>query len=285
MQTGLSFTAQTLNLFTEIAWRNLHAEAHALAHDAKRLQRWHRLRSWEHAELEKLALESKSLAEALEHYRARAGWGWGNGDNNYTDFKYDPNQRRAPAGSSNGGQWVSDGGGGSGSDGGSSIGKPERRIQVGASGNDANHGKPAAEEHSWTKRKRLKYHYDKHGKDFNSSSSSDYASQAEKFKQSAAKKNVPSFKDKNGLTKIYDPKTNTYGSYDTNGKTKTFFKPKDGAKYFQDEMARELPKGGKIIRPLPSSASSGGGGRGGGGGGGAVDISKPDRNRLKPYDF
>ena len=72
-----------------------------------------------------LAAESKSLARALENYGFSEGWiskTYCNDLNTNMSHhfdqdrgqKYDPNQRRAPAGSSNGGQWVSDGGGSGG---------------------------------------------------------------------------------------------------------------------------------------------------------------------------
>jgi hypothetical protein len=82
--------------------------------------------------------------------------------------------------------------------------------------------------------------------------------------------------DRSGNIRIYDPKTNTFGSYHKDGTPRTFFKPKDGVKYFEKEIKRFGSGRGKVINPLPSKPTGGnnnggrggnrGGSRGGGGG-------------------
>ena len=38
--------------------------------------------------------------------------------------------------------------------------------------------------------------------------------------------------DTDGTVRVYDPETNTFGSYTSDGKTKTIFKPSGGQGYF-----------------------------------------------------
>lgn len=41
--------------------------------------------------------------------------------------------------------------------------------------------------------------------------------------------------DSNGVTMVYDSSTNTFGSYNPDGTTKTFFKPTGGQSYFDNQ--------------------------------------------------
>ena len=74
-------------------------------------------------------------------------------------------------------------------------------------------------------------------------------------------------KDKNGVLKIYDHKTNIFGSYNPDGSYKTYMPPKDGNpvkgyKYYQEVVNKTLKDGGKLINPLPPRNSGGGRGIG-----------------------
>lgn len=44
--------------------------------------------------------------------------------------------------------------------------------------------------------------------------------------------------DKNGTTRVYDPETNSFGSYNKDGSTKTFYKPKAGQEYFDRQPGK-----------------------------------------------
>ena len=41
--------------------------------------------------------------------------------------------------------------------------------------------------------------------------------------------------DSNGVTRVYDSSTNTFGSYNPDGTTNTFFKPTGGQHYFNTQ--------------------------------------------------
>jgi pyocin large subunit-like protein len=72
----------------------------------------------------------------------------------------------------------------------------------------------------------------KHGKDFKVTSMKDYAINAVKFANTVDRKNCISFVDKHGSTHKYNKKTNTYIGVDKKGYVFTYFKPKEGIKYF-----------------------------------------------------
>ena len=83
---------------------------------------------------------------------------------------------------------------------------------------------------NWANPSTLKDHFKRHGKDFNSISAKEYASKAQKFYKNKAKYQYKT--DGNGVTRVYDSKTNSFGAYNAKGKTITFFKPTGGQRYF-----------------------------------------------------
>jgi hypothetical protein len=83
---------------------------------------------------------------------------------------------------------------------------------------------PASE--TWADLTTLNDHYLRHGKDFGCTSEEEYAADAVSFLQRARREGLPTKVDKYGVTRAYDPETNTFGSYAPDGKTFTFFKPK-----------------------------------------------------------
>ena len=81
-------------------------------------------------------------------------------------------------------------------------------------------------EESWGNLSRLDDHFGRHGADFGATSAADYANQASDFFQNGLQRGLPTKVDpSNGVIRIYDPVTNTFGSYNPNGTTATFFKP------------------------------------------------------------
>jgi len=82
-------------------------------------------------------------------------------------------------------------------------------------------------------------HFEKHGADFGAESSSEYEKLASDFYGRAKGDSLPTKIDGNGTTRIYDPATNTFGSYGKDGIIKTFFKPTGGQGYF-DRQPGEL---------------------------------------------
>ena len=75
----------------------------------------------------------------------------------------------------------------------------------------------------WGNLDTLQDHFGRHGKDFNSNSINDYINKSQKFYKS--KNNYQVKIDQDGVIRIYDPVNNTFGSYNPDGTTRTFFKP------------------------------------------------------------
>jgi len=84
----------------------------------------------------------------------------------------------------------------------------------------------------WGRPETLADHYRRHGADFKAKSAKEYAKMASDFFLRAKKEKLPTKIGPDGTIRIYDRKTNTFGAYNSNGTTKTFFKPKDGIKYW-----------------------------------------------------
>jgi hypothetical protein len=71
----------------------------------------------------------------------------------------------------------------------------------------------------------LEDHFAAHGADFGSSSAEDYANQASEFFESGIQEDLPIKIDEEGVIRIYDPETNTFGAYNANGTARTLFSP------------------------------------------------------------
>jgi len=72
-------------------------------------------------------------------------------------------------------------------------------------------------------------HFARHGADFGATSEADYASQASQFLQRSQAEGLPTQIDANGGIRVYDPNTNTFGAYNANGTTRTFYQPSSPA--------------------------------------------------------
>lgn len=66
----------------------------------------------------------------------------------------------------------------------------------------------------------------RHGPDFGSTSAEDYANQASQFLTESQTGGMPTLIDAGGVIRVFNPSNNTFGSYNPNGTTRTFFKPK-----------------------------------------------------------
>jgi RHS repeat-associated protein len=91
---------------------------------------------------------------------------------------------------------------------------------------------------NWGRSETLKQHYRDHGADFGAKSEEDYAKQASDFHVRGRTEGLPTKIDEKGIVRIYDEKSNTFGSYNPDGSTRTFFKPKDGQKYWEKQPGR-----------------------------------------------
>ena len=87
----------------------------------------------------------------------------------------------------------------------------------------------------WGRLDTLDDHFRRHGADFRATSADDYAQKAADFFQNSQSSRLPTKIDSNGVIRVYDPKTNTFGAYNPDGTTRTFFKPKRGQTYWDDQ--------------------------------------------------
>ena len=88
-------------------------------------------------------------------------------------------------------------------------------------------------DYDWGDPDTLEDHYDRHAADFGSASEQDYAREANEFYKN--RNNYKVKVDSNGTTRVYDSKTNSFGSYNSDGTTKTYFKPKRGKNYWKGQ--------------------------------------------------
>jgi pyocin large subunit-like protein len=85
----------------------------------------------------------------------------------------------------------------------------------------------------WGRPETLIDHFRRHGADFGATSAREYARMAYEFYGRAQEEKYPKKIASDGTIKIYDRKTNTFGAYNSDGTTKTFFKPKNGESYWK----------------------------------------------------
>jgi RHS repeat-associated protein len=78
---------------------------------------------------------------------------------------------------------------------------------------------------TWGNPASLSSHFADHGVDFGLSSAEDYADAASQFLQDSQAQGFPTKIDSNGIIRTYDPTTNTFGAYNPDGTTRTFFSP------------------------------------------------------------
>ncbi|HEV7224046.1 MAG TPA: hypothetical protein VGN42_15160 [Pirellulales bacterium] len=78
---------------------------------------------------------------------------------------------------------------------------------------------------SWGRPGTLADHFGRHGADFGAKTAESYARQASKFLQEAQTRGLPTKVGPDGAIRIYDSATNTFGSFNANGTTRTLYKP------------------------------------------------------------
>src|SRR5579859_4894322 len=88
---------------------------------------------------------------------------------------------------------------------------------------------------SWGKPGTLADHYRRHGADFEAVGEDDYAAQASSFLQRSQAQRFPTKIDEDGVIRVYDPATNTFGSFNSDGTTRTFYKPSGGLAYWNKQ--------------------------------------------------
>ncbi len=91
---------------------------------------------------------------------------------------------------------------------------------------------------SWGSARTLSRHFKDHGADFGVGSAEEYAELASDFLASSRKTGRVTKIGNDGVIRVYDPSTNTFGAYNPDGTTRTFFKPKRGEAYWHDQPGR-----------------------------------------------
>ena len=146
-------------------------------------------------------------------------------------IKFNPNH--VPAGSPVGGQFTSADGAGDGI--------TDALVEGATRPSELSDGVEVAEDDTvqsdvpapWANPNTFEKHFEKHGSDFNATSPEEYASKANEFLEYAKQNKLPMIEYANGAEiGAYDPATNTYGLYNADGTTKTFYKP-TSATYFE----------------------------------------------------
>lgn len=93
---------------------------------------------------------------------------------------------------------------------------------------------------TWGNVTTLQDHFDRHGRDFSSTSPDDYAAQAWRFLQRARADSLPMKLDEtDGTLRVFDTKTGIFAAYNGVGRTKTFFKPESPG-YWQRQPGRPV---------------------------------------------
>jgi len=90
---------------------------------------------------------------------------------------------------------------------------------------------------TWAHPETVNDHFRRHGADFHARDAEDYAAQAWRFRRSAAAAGFRAKKDAKGVLRIYDPVSGTFGAYNADGTTRTFFKPGTDA-YFDRQPGK-----------------------------------------------
>ena len=78
---------------------------------------------------------------------------------------------------------------------------------------------------TWGNPNTLAKHFADHGADFGAASPNEYAQMASDFLSYSQSAGLPTKIGVDGAIRTYDPATNTFGAYNADGSTKTFFKP------------------------------------------------------------
>jgi pyocin large subunit-like protein len=103
----------------------------------------------------------------------------------------------------------------------------------------ATDGKPLwAANRKHTAQENADYQFGKNGKDFAAASEADYVAKAHAFVDQPPT-GIQKVARANGDALLYDAKTNTFAVVSKTGAPRTMFKPRDGASYWQQQVARE----------------------------------------------
>lgn len=92
---------------------------------------------------------------------------------------------------------------------------------------------------TWGNVASLADHFARHGADFRAKDADEYARLAWEFGQKGKRGGLLAKVDDDGTLRVFDPKTGAFGAYNSDGTTKTFFKP-NSRDYFARQPGRSL---------------------------------------------
>jgi hypothetical protein len=90
---------------------------------------------------------------------------------------------------------------------------------------NATYSQGSGEIESWANPATLPIHFGDHGADFGAVSPEEYVHMASSFLRNSQRLHLPTKVSPDGTIRVFDRDSNTFGSYDLHGRTKTFFKP------------------------------------------------------------
>ena len=96
----------------------------------------------------------------------------------------------------------------------------------------------AAGSSNWGRPETLQDHFERHGGEFGARTSEEYAQQAQELLVRAAQGGAKMKIGTDGVIRVYEPETNTFGSFNMNGTTRTMFKPTQDEFYFTRQPGR-----------------------------------------------
>ena len=109
----------------------------------------------------------------------------------------------------------------------------------------ATDGKPMwAANRKHTAQENADYQFNKNGKDFGAASEAAYVAKVHAFVD-APPAGVKKIARDNGDALLYDARSNTFAVVTKAGAPRTMFKPKDGARYWDQQVAREQARSAK----------------------------------------
>lgn len=93
--------------------------------------------------------------------------------------------------------------------------------------------------YNWGDIKTLADHTNRHASDFGITyNEMTYSKKANEHYKNRKKKGYEYFSDSSGNIRVYQASTNSFGSYNSSGKTRTFYKPSRGKEYWEDQKAK-----------------------------------------------
>jgi pyocin large subunit-like protein len=90
-------------------------------------------------------------------------------------------------------------------------------------------------ERTWGDQRELQREFIKYAKQFKTTSIFRYAAMAAHFYQQAPKYGFETKVDADGVIRIYDSGSNTYGEYNPDGTARTFMRPERGSAFFAEQ--------------------------------------------------